>query len=178
MTVSPMARPMIAAPEEACVVRGANMGQQLAGGSSSSSWCPELEVWTTYRHRSGGSQAGRRVRATTASSARSGCLMHAAASSQRGTVSQEMRGIFFRREESGDSTGEKNRGRNSCDEERAGPPRNTARAPPRRHRPTAHRHRTLWPGLRGATRNSNSAHQPGCFVRAGVRAWVSRLIRR
>ena len=28
-----------------CVVRDANMGHQLAGGNSS--WCPELEVWTT-----------------------------------------------------------------------------------------------------------------------------------
>ena len=28
-----------------CVVRGANMGRELAGGDSS--WCPELEVWTT-----------------------------------------------------------------------------------------------------------------------------------
>ena len=30
-----------------CVVRDANMGHQLAGGNSS--WCPELEVWTTHR---------------------------------------------------------------------------------------------------------------------------------
>ena len=31
----------------ACVVRDANMGHQLAGGSSS--WCPELESRATHR---------------------------------------------------------------------------------------------------------------------------------
>ena len=35
----------------ACVVRDANTGHHLAGWNSS--WCPELEVWTTHhdRHR-------------------------------------------------------------------------------------------------------------------------------
>ena len=31
--------------ELACVVQNANMGHRLAGGDSS--WCPELEAWTT-----------------------------------------------------------------------------------------------------------------------------------